>query len=357
MLRCLRLKLAVTVALVMLPPACCVAADPLPVKTVALNGNADFHTLQQAIDSAPPTGEIIRIAPGKYREKLHVSTPDIYLVGTGKTPQDVVLSWDDAAANAGGTGKSGTLSVNADGFEAENLTIENTWETEHQRTQEGSQAVALLLNSDRAVLDHVRLLGAQDTLYANSRTCHDILPRDGSAPPTDTPACAASRQYFRDCYIEGHVDYIFGDAKAVFDHCELHARNFPTVMFTAQSKHFPAEDSGYYFLHCRITGDEAPNNKLVLGRPWRDYSTVVFYDTDIQARLSPDGWSDWNGRLKTSTYREYKSHGPGVNGGHRIVSYPPLTREEQKNLTPRALLAGTDHWDPVAAADHLRKLR
>lgn len=330
-------------------------AQSLAVVTVAKQGGASFHTLQEAVDQAPNTGEVIRIAPGTYREKVRITKPNIHLVGTGKNPQDVVLSWNDAAITSGGTSKSGSVSVDADGFEAENLTIENTWENEHTRVQEGSQAVALLMSSDRAVVDRVRLLGAQDTLYANSRTCHDNLPKDGSAPPADTPACSASRQYFRDCYIEGHVDYIFGDAKAVFDHCELHPRHFATVMLTAQSKHFPAEDSGYYFLHCRITGEDNGDH-VIFGRPWRDYSTVVFYDTYIQKPMAPEGWSDWNGRLKTSTYREYKSHGPGVNGGHRIVAYPALSREEAKKLNPRALLAGSDGWDPVAEANALRKL-
>jgi pectin methylesterase-like acyl-CoA thioesterase len=216
--------------------------------------------------------------------------------------------------------------------------------------------VALLMSSDRAVLDHVRLLGAQDTLYANSRTCHENLPRDGSAPAADTPPCQASRQYFRDCYIEGHVDFIFGDAKAVFDHCELHPRHYPTVMLTAQSKHFPAEDSGYYFLHCRISG-ENNGDRVVLGRPWRDYSTVVFYDTYIEKPIAPEGWSDWSGRLKTSTYREYKSSGPGVDGGHRIVDSPELSRLEAKKLTPGALLSGNDGWNPIAEANALRKMR
>src|ERR1700760_1591828 len=193
-------------------------AESVPVVSVAHEGPADFHTLQEAIDHAPATGETIRIAPGTYREKLHVSKSNITLVGTGKQPQDVVLSWDDAAISAGGTSKSGTLTVDADGFRAENLTIENTWENEHARTQEGSQAVALLMSSDRAVLDRVRLLGAQDTLYANSNTCRAMDAVTSNAP------CQASREYFRDCYVEGHVDYIFGDAKAVFDHCEMHSR-------------------------------------------------------------------------------------------------------------------------------------
>lgn len=331
-------------------------AQAVPAVRVAHEGPAEFRTLQEAIDHAPPTGEVIRIAPGTYREKIHIGKPNIILVGTGKQPQEVVLSWDDAAINSGGTSKSGSVTVDADGFKAENLTIENTWENEHARTQEGSQAVALLMSSDRAVLDQVRLLGAQDTLYANSRTCHENLPRDGSAPAADTPACKASRQYFRDCYVEGHVDFIFGDAKAVFDHCELHPRHNPTVMLTAQSKHFLAEDSGYYFLHCRITGEDN-GDQVVLGRPWRDYSTVIFYDTNIEKPLFPDGWSDWNGRLKTSTYREYKSHGPGVDGGHRIVSSPKLSRQEEKKLTPSVLLSGRDGWNPVAEANALRKLR
>jgi pectinesterase len=336
--------------------AACNAKDKLPQVTVALQGNANFHTLQEAIDHAPTTGEIIRISPGTYREKIHITTPNIHLVGMGKLPQEVVLSWNDSATSAGGTGKSGSVSVNADGFEAENLTIENTWEHEHERTEEGSQAVALLMSSDRAVLDRVRLLGAQDTLYANSRTCHEGLPTDGTAPKESLPTCQASRQLLNDCYIEGHVDYIFGDAKAVFDHCELHSRHHDTVMVTAQSKHFPNEDSGYTFLHCRITG-ENNEDRLVLGRPWRDYSTVLFYDTDIQQKLDPDGWSEWNGRLKTSTYREYRSHGPGVNGGHRIVPYPELSKAEEKALTPRKLLAGKDNWNQDAEVKALRALR
>ena len=325
--------------------------------TVGPTGKADFQSVQEAVDHAPVNGAVIRIGAGRYREKIHIATANIILVGTGALPQDVVLSWNDSAKSAGGTGKSGTVSVDADGFKAENLTIENTWELENTRSEEGSQAVALLMSSDRAVLDRVRLLGAQDTLYANSRTCHEDLPKNGTPPPPGRAACAASRQYFRDCFIEGHVDYIFGDAKAVFDHCELHARHNNNVMFTAQSRQFPEEDSGYYFLHSRITGDTQPGDKLVFGRPWRAYSTVLFYDTEIQPMLHADGWSEWNGKLKTSTYREYRSHGPGVNGIHRIVEYPPLSSAEEEKLTPRGLLSGADDWDPVRDANLLRALR
>lgn len=328
----------------------------MPQVTVAATGKADFHTVQEAVDHAPDTGEVIRILPGTYQEKIHISKPNVWLIGTGETPQAVVLRWNDSAHSSGSTFKSGSVTVDADGFAAENLTIENTWELEHERTEEGAQAVALLMSSDKAVLDRVRLLGAQDTLYANSRTCHTALPADGSAPQEARPACAASRQYFHDCYIEGHVDYIFGDAKAVFDHCEMHSRHHETVMITAQSRHFPEEDSGYYFLHGKITGENV-GDRVYFGRPWRDYSTVLFYDTEIQQTMAPAGWLEWAGRLKTSTYLEYKSHGPGVNGGARIVKYPALTAEQEAQWNPKSLLQGTDRWDPEKAAERLRKMR
>ena len=141
--------------------------------TVSATGKARFRTVQAAIDAAPAAGSVIEIAAGTYCEKLHITVNGIELKGTGKTPKDVVLTWDDGARYVGGTRNSGSVNVTADDFRAENLTIANDFERTHDRSEEGSQAVALMLSGDRAVLRHVRLLGFQDTLYANSRTCHD----------------------------------------------------------------------------------------------------------------------------------------------------------------------------------------
>ncbi len=321
-------------------------AEGAPHITVSKNGNADYRTLQEAVDRAPDLGgAVILLGPGTYHEKVHINKPGIVLVGTGKSAQDTVITWGDSAQTAGSTFKSGTISVIGDGFEAENLSIVNTWWDDHSDAKDPSQAVALLLESDRAVLDRVHLISGQDTLYANSSRCRGTLES----------ACRADRQLFNDCYIQGNVDYIFGDAKAVFNHCELHSRPGSEVMITAQSRHSPLEDSGYTMLSCRITGTD-DGHRIDLGRPWRDYSTVLFYKTEIDQKLDTDGWQQWGGRLKTSTYREYKSHGPGVNGGHRIVQSPPLTRAQERMLKPSALLAGKDHWDPRAAIRSLRKI-
>lgn len=312
---------------------------------VGLNVGADFRTIQQAVDSAKDGGLTILIAPGVYKEKIAITEPNIVLVGLGQFPQDTVITFGDSAKTTGSTFKSGTVTVTADGFEAENLSIINTWWDEHIAPTDASQAVALQLSSDRAVVDRVRLVSGQDTLYAASLSCRG----DSSAP------CDASRELFNDCFIEGHVDYIFGDAKAVFNHCELHSRQHPNVMITAQSKHFPEENSGYFLLHCKITGAD-DGNKIVLGRPWRAYATVTFFDTDMEQEIAPEGWSEWGGRLQTATYREYDSHGHGVNGGHRVVVSPALTSTERAGLTAENLLAGKDLWDPLAQVQELRAL-
>ena len=315
-----------------------------PVVTVAATGPSQFKTVQSAVDSAGPAGLVIKIAPGTYREKLVIAKDGIELRGTGAQPQDVVLTYDDSAKSAGGTGKSGSVNVSGDDFIAENLTIQNDWEKKNARMGEGSQAVALLITGDRELLDHVRLLGYQDTLYAASKTCHQ--PSDQAAAEASGKECHASRQLFRHCYIEGHVDYIFGDAKAVFDDCELHGMTHTIVTITAQSKLYPLEDSGYLFLHCTITADAAVD-KLSFGRPWRAYAKVYFVDTTAKgAVLDPPGWMEWAGKLATSDYAEYNtrdSSGSLVKIDQRIPPSRQLTKAEAEKMTVKNWLAD---WTP-----------
>ncbi len=318
-----------------------------PVVTVAADGPAQFKTVQAAVDSATESGLVIRIAPGTYREKLHIAQNGIELLGTGKKPEDVVLTYDDSAKSAGGTGKSGSVNVSGDDFKAENLTIQNDWEKKNARLSEGAQAVALMLTGDREVLRHVRLLGYQDTLYAASKTCHGAS--DQTAAEASGQPCHASRQLFEDCYIEGHVDYIFGDAKAVFNRCELHGMAHSIVTITAQSKLYPLEDSGYLFLHCIITGDAAVD-KLSFGRPWRPYSKVYFVDTVVKgSELDPPGWMEWAGKLATSDYAEYNTRnadGTPVKVDKRIPPSHQLTAAEAEKLTVASWLTGPDGWNP-----------
>ena len=305
---------------------------------VAADGSGQFRTVQEAVDSAPDGNVRIDIKPGEYRQLIAISTNGVELRGLGKTAQEVVLVYDNSAGTAGGTGKSGTMTLTGDNFYAENLTIANDFEKRHERSNQGSQAVALHVTGDREVFRHVRFLGFQDTLYADSKSCH--------APGGGTP-CQASRQYFADCYIEGHVDFIFGDAKAVFDRCEIHT--LPHVMdtITAQSRVRPDEDSGYLFRDCAVTGD-AGSEDILLGRPWRAYSTVVFLNTDFKAPLDPAGWKEWGGSLATSDYEEFNSHGMAGDVTKRIAPSKQLTAAAAAKYSTRSWLAGADRWDPEA---------
>jgi pectinesterase len=315
-----------------------------PVVVVAADGSGKFTTVQAALDAAPELGEVIRIKPGTYREKLAIHGNGIELRGLGKTPAEVVLTYDDSAKSAGGTGKSGSVTVTGDGFIAENLTIQNDWEKKNPRIGEGSQAVALNISGDREVLRHVRLLGYQDTLYAGSKSCH-------GADAAAAGPCQAARMLFEDCYIEGHVDFIFGDAKAAFKDCELHGMTHPVIALTAQSKLFPGEDSGYLFLDCTVTADVAVD-KLYFGRPWRAFSTVYFVNTDVKGTVvQPEGWMEWKnpdgtGKLATSTYVEFGTHdanGP-VKVDKRIAPSKQLTKAEAAKLSVASWLAGSDGW-------------
>jgi len=280
----------------------CLTTDASRV-TVSADGSADFKTVQAAVDAAPAGGALIFIRPGIYREKLLVNKAHIQLRGTGSNASKVVLSYDDSAGTAGGTTKSASVTVAGEDFYAENLTMENTFSRTRALAQEGSQAVALRISGDRSVLRNVRFLGFQDTLY-----------------PTGKP----SRIYFADCYIEGNVDFIFGDARAYFENCEIHSLAHQVVYITAQSKLHPEEQSGYVFNHCRLTAD--PDAKSVyLGRPWRAYSTVVFMNTKMDLKIAQEGgWHEWehDGKpsLGTVFYAEYKSSGEGANPSRRQLS-------------------------------------
>jgi len=316
-----------------------VKAEQKKTITVGASG-ADYTTIQAAVDAAPASGAVIRIKPGTYREVVHVDKPGIEFRGETKDPAAVVLVYGNSAASTCGTRCSGTLFVNGKDFVATEMTIANDYsKTSHVP----SQAVAVMVRGDRAVFRKVRLLGAQDTLYAASDGCQGA----------DKSKCKPSRQYYTDCYIEGHVDFIFGDAKAVFENCEIRAIPHEAGGYlTAQSNTVPNQDGGYVFNDCRLTADAGvPNASYYLGRPWRDYSTVIFLNTTIGAHINPEGWSTWKGspteRLKTATYAEYNSSGPGANASAREPLSRKLTKDDARKYETKAYLKGSDGWDPT----------
>ncbi len=308
--------------------------------TVAADGSGDYKTVQEGVDALAADGGTVRIKPGMYREVVRVAKPHVRMRGLGGNASQVVIVYSNSAGSSGGTFRSSTVFVTADDFRAENLTFQNDYSQTHGQKQQGSQAVALSVRGDRAVFRNVRFLGAQDTLFAAARSCE-----------TDTGPCVPARQYFRDCYIEGNVDFIFGDSLAVFDHCLIHAIAHERVMITAQSKRYPEQLSGYVFDHCKITS-ASEVSKLFLGRPWRPYAAVVFLNSELDEKIDPAGWDEWHAgetrRLETAFYAEYESTGAGSNPAKREQFSKQLSETEVRKYRTASFLAGSDGWNPAA---------
>jgi polygalacturonase len=313
-------------------PSAPAAAVTIPAEDqtlyVAASGTGDFSSIQRAIDVAPASGAVISIGPGVYREVLKIGKPNIHLRSPYSDAAKTVIVFDNSAGTSGGTSKSATVTVDGNHFTAENLTFANDFNRTHPQLPQGSQALAINVTGDRAVFRNMRFLGNQDTVYA-----------------------AKNRQYFANCYIEGNVDFIFGDARAVFENCEIHSNRKEGGYITAQGKSEAGQDSGYVFNHCKLTADPGVGH-VWLGRPWRPFATVIFLNTEMGAFIEPAGWREWHpGETKyldTVFYAEYNSTGPGAHPAKRDPHTRKLTAAEAAQYDTKRYLAGKDNWDPTA---------
>jgi pectin methylesterase-like acyl-CoA thioesterase len=308
------------------------SAAPEPV-TLRVGSGAAYTSVQAAIDALPAGGGEIRIAPGTYREKLTIARPHVTLRGSGRDAAAVVLVYGDSAKSVGGTVRSATLTGTGDDLRLFHLTVANDWHRNAANPR--SQAVALAVTGDRLVGDDIRLLGAQDTLFAGKG-----------------PGKRMARQYFSNCHIEGDVDFIFGDAKAYFHRCRIHALAHDSVMYTAQSKLTPEEDSAYVFDRCRLTAD--PGARMIsLGRAWRPYATVIYLNTRMDAPVLPEGWTEWTpgktDTLRTATYAEYRSTGRGASPATRTPFSHQLTPDQAARWSVSAFFQGDTSWLPRSA--------
>ena len=290
---------------------------------VAQDGSGNFTTIQSAVDackSFPDKPIIIFVKNGIYKEKVQVPACNNLLKIKGEDSKKTILTNDDffGKINRGrnSTFYTYTLMVEANDFQLENITIENS-------SGAVGQAVALHVEGDRCIFRNCRILGHQDTLYAAGET---------------------SRQYFSDCYIEGATDFIFGAATVVFERCTLHtlANSCITAASTTKGKQF-----GFVFLNCRLTA-EIGASKTYLGRPWRDYANVVFIHCDMGAHIMPAGWANWDKtqRDKTAFYAEFENTGAGANTSARVGWSKVLTPKEAAKYTVTDILKGSDGWNP-----------
>jgi len=286
--------------------------------TVAADGSGDFKKVQEAFDAVPDFRKNVTsifIKKGIYKEKLILAGSKTNVKLVGEDWMNTVISYDDFASKKNrfgeemGTTGSSTFFIFGDGFTAENLTFENS-------SGPVGQAVAVRVDGDKVMFKHCRFLGFQDTLY---------------------PHGERSRQYYKDCYIEGTVDFIFGWSTVVFDNCTIFCKSngYVTAASTLEDVAY-----GFVFMNCKITGDAAENS-FYLGRPWRPFAKTVFISCYFDKHIKPEGWHNWNkvDAEKTTYYGEYKSTGPGANAKKRVAWSHQLTDEEVKHYTLQKILS------------------
>ena len=300
---------------------------------VSKDGKGNFTKVQQAIDAVENGSSVrtkILVKAGTYKEKIIIPENKGAILLEGENPENTIITYDDFASKKNSDGKdigttnSSTIFIYSDNFSAKNISFENS-------SGRVGQAVAVLTSGDRITFENCRFLGNQDTLYLK-----------GVQDSTDKSR--PSRNYFKNCYIEGTTDYIFGAGTAVFENCVIYSKetaSYVTAASTPQQNEF-----GFVFINSKIVGD-AKEKSVYLGRPWRPFAKTVFIDCEINSTIKPEGWHNWSkpDAEKTTFYGEYNSKGSGANISKRVFWSHQLTKEESKKYTAKNILSGKDNWN------------
>ena len=174
--------------------------------TVAADGTGNYTTVQAALDAVPEgnnTPFTIYIKNGTYKEVIVVDARKSFVHLIGEDKDKTILTYDNHAGTKLANGDTlntwtcASVFVYGNDFHAENLTIQNT------AGFTAGQAVGLRIEGNRAAVINCRIVGNQDILFLSG---------------------SGVKHYFRNCYIEGTTDFIFGAATAVFKNCHIHSK-------------------------------------------------------------------------------------------------------------------------------------
>ncbi|MCC8015388.1 MAG: pectinesterase family protein [Eubacterium sp.] len=328
-------------------------------KTVTVGSGKDYATITEAlaaVDYTPTktTPYTIEISPGTYEEFISVDTPYVNFVGKGDA-EDIVITYDKSVghtdtSNRAGTEKTASVTITADavGFSAKNVTFQNSYNLYQE--EEYSQAVALVSLSDMVTFENCRFLGRQDTLYLKGASKGADVR--GSANP--------ARAYLKGCYVEGTVDFIFGDGTAYFYDCDIFmAYRDGGGYFTAANT--TLYNAGYVFDNCRFSVDKAYTaedaDKIYLGRPWQcdaDHpicgSSVAIINSELPSILNSDGFALWNENTQIEKLRFYeynnKVGSDPEDTSVRADYVKILTAEQAESFKPFNILRGSNLWNP-----------
>ncbi|KAF9662307.1 hypothetical protein SADUNF_Sadunf18G0039400 [Salix dunnii] len=299
---------------------------PRPNVTVAKDGSGDFKTISEALTAMPAKYEgryVIFVKQGIYDETVTVTKKMANITMYGDGSQKSIVTGNKNFADGVQTFRTATFAVLGDGFLCKAMGFRNT------AGPEKHQAVAIRVQADRAIFLNCRFEGYQDTLYAQTH-----------------------RQFYRSCVITGTVDFIFGDAAAIFQNCLITVRKpleNQQNLITAQGRVDEHETTGIVLQNCRIEPDKdlvpvQTKIKSYLGRPWKEFSRTIIMESNIGDFIHPDGWLPWQGQfgLKTLYYAEYNNKGAGAQTNARIKwpGYHIINKQEAMKFTVEPFYQG-----------------
>ena len=310
-------------------------------------GAGDFTSVQAAVTAANGAGYTLVNAPGTYRETVVVDAARTGMtwIGASGNARDVVVVYDNAngtpkpGGGTYGTTGSATTTVQADGFTARHLTFANDFLRADHPEITGTQAVAIKVQGDRSAFERCRFLGHQDTLYADSMALGTF-----------------ARQYYRGCYVEGDVDFVFGRATAVFEGCHFRTVNRTDLAaapygFVFAPSTAVANPRGYLVTRSRISS-EAPDAYYKLARPWVPGSDptarpmLTVRDTHLGAGIdavAPYANMSDSYPWQNQRFAEYRNTGPGA-AISVPANRPQLTAPEARSVTRETYLGDWAPW-------------
>jgi len=307
-----------------------------PSGAITVGSTGTFKTIQSAVNSlstTSTTAQSIFILPGTYDEQVFIAAraAELTVYGytedtTSYTSNVVTITNSLSLLNAASDDATGTVRNWAANSKFYNINIKNTFGLS---TDDG-QAIALSAEATNQGYYGVGLYGYQDTLLAET-----------------------GLQVYGKCYIEGAVDFIFGQsALAWIDSTDIRVSAGGGAI-TASGRESATADS-YYVINksdvAAATESTASSFKppaagtVFLGRPWTEFARVAFQNTVLSDIINSAGWEIWETSEPNTgdvTFVEFGNTGAGASGTR--VSF---SSKLSSALTIESIL-GTDYADWV----------
>ncbi|XP_051127808.1 probable pectinesterase 29 [Andrographis paniculata] len=279
-------------------------------------------TIQAAIDAVPMGNKkwvTIVVKAGVYREKVKIPAGKEFIYLKGEGMGRTVVTWGDHDSML----SSATFESLADNILVSGISFVNSYNYPAAGGVPVKAAVAAKISGDKAAFFECSFSGYQDTLLDD-----------------------AGRHYFKECTVEGAIDFIFGGGQSIYERCRIWVNGgtikpAPVGYITAQARNEAYNGGGFVFKQCNVTG----NCKAFLGRAWKSYSRALYYRSYLSDIVVPPGWDAWSsaGHESQLTFAEEECYGLGSNKRNRVRWEKTLSRDQLRSLTSITFV-DSDGW-------------